>query len=34
MIESIELGPAVAHFLESQVSGLDFVDIFSEFSGP
>ena len=34
MKEIIELGPAVAHFLECKVSGLDFVYILSAFSRP
>ena len=34
MTEIIESGPAVAYFLECKVFELDFVYIFSAFSGP
>ena len=34
MIEIIELGPAVANFLECKVFGLDFVYILLAFSRP
>ena len=34
MIEVIELAPALAHFLDYMVSGLDFMYIFATFSRP
>ena len=34
MIEVVELAPALAHFLDCMVSGLDFMYIFGTFSRP